>query len=294
MAAALMTSARLLPHETRAAARAPLTAELRGLAVAHDLPAYRWICENLDSMTAAARNDPAAVQRHTAEGLVLARRYRLVWAQGLSAATSAMLATVAGRFDAAEAAYAKADTLLQQVGAHHTTGLRTLALINIRLLQGRTAEIEPTVRAAYESAGAPVAVVRALVLARLGRLDEALAVSVAPVPLRDHLYGLELDFRAQLAVLHGDRDMATALVGHLLPLRDQLAGAAGAVYAGRPLAHALADLHRLLGEDRAAAEGYALAELTADAWGSAHLAANARRAAADLAEARAHRRTFAT
>ncbi|MEU6194761.1 BTAD domain-containing putative transcriptional regulator [Streptomyces sp. NPDC047061] len=294
MAAALMTSARLLPHETRAATRSQLTAELRDLAHAHDLPAYRWICENLDSMTAAARNDPAAVQRHTAEGLVLARRYRMVWAQGLSAATSAMLATVAGRFEAAEAAYAEADTLLQRVGAHHATGLRTLAVITMRFVQGRVAEIEPVVRAVYESAGAPVAVAQALVLARLGRLDEALAVPVAPEPLQDHLYGLELDFRAQLAVLHRDHDSAAALLGHLLPLRDQLAGAAGAVYASRPLAHALADLHRLLGEDRAAAEGYALAERTAHAWGSAHLAADARRAAADLAEARARRRTLAT
>ncbi|MEU1167637.1 LuxR family transcriptional regulator, partial [Streptomyces sp. NPDC005921] len=151
MAAALMTSARLLPHETRAADRPPLTAELRGLAHAHDLPAYRWVCEHLDAMTAAARNDPAAVRRHTVEGLALARRYRLVWAQGLSAASSAMLAAVTGRFEAAEAGYAEADTLLQRVGAHHATGLRTLGLISMRLAQDRTAEIEPMVRAVYES-----------------------------------------------------------------------------------------------------------------------------------------------
>ncbi|MGW3126496.1 BTAD domain-containing putative transcriptional regulator [Streptomyces sp. NPDC001123] len=294
MAAALMTSARLLPHETRAGARPPLTAELRGLAQAHDLPAYRWVCENLDAMTAAARNDPAAVHRHTAEGLVLARRYRLVWAQGLSAATSAMLACVTGRFAAAEAAYAEADTLLQRVGAHHATGLRTLGLITMRLVQDRAADVEPLVRDVYESAPGQVAVAWALVLARLGRRDEALAVPVPAEPPRDHLYGLELDFRAQLAVLHRDHDTAAALLGHLRPLRDQLAGAAGTAYASRPLAHALADLHRLLGEDRAAAEGYALAARTAHAWGSAHLAADARRAAADLADARARRRTFAT
>lgn len=294
MAAALMTSARLLPHETRAADRPPLTAELRHLAHAHDLPAYRWVCEHLDAMTAAARNDPAAVRRHTVEGLALARRYRLVWAQGLSAASSAMLAAVTGRFEAAEAGYAEADTLLQRVGAHHATGLRTLGLISMRLAQDRAAEIEPMVRAVYESAGGPVAVAQALVLARLGRLDEALAVPVSAEPLRDHLYGLELDFRAQLAVLHRDHDTAVALLPHLLPLRDQLAGAAGAAYASRPLAQALADLHRLLGDDRAAAEGYALAERTAHAWGSTHLAESARRAAADLAEAHSHRRTFAT
>ncbi|MEU2773478.1 BTAD domain-containing putative transcriptional regulator [Streptomyces sp. NPDC007162] len=294
LAAALMTSARLLPHETRAAARPPLTAELRALARAHDLPAYRWVCEHLDAMTAGAGNDPAAVHRHTAEGLALARRYRLVWAQGLSAATRAMLAAVGGRFEAAEADYAEADSLLQRVGAHHATGLRTLGLITLRLAQDRAAEIEPMVRAVYESAGGPVAVAQALVLARLGRLDESLAVPVDPEPRRDHLHGLELDFRAQLAVLHGDHDTAAALLGQLVPLRGQLAGAAGAAYASRPLAHALADLHRLLGEDRAAAEAYALAERTAHAWGSAHLAASARRAAAHLAEARARRRTFTT
>ncbi|MFF7981279.1 ATP-binding protein [Streptomyces sp. NPDC007901] len=294
MAAALMTSARLLPHETRAADRPPLTAELRDLVHAHDLPAYRWVCEHLDTMTAAARNDPAAVRRHTVEGLALARRYRLVWAQGLSAASSAMLAAVTGRFEAAEAGYAEADTLLQRVGAHHATGLRTLGLISMRLAQDRAAEIEPMVRAVYESAGGPVAVAQALVLARLGRLDEALAVPVSAEPLRDHLYGLELDFRAQLAVLHRDHDTAATLLTHLLPLRDQLAGAAGAAYASRPLAHALADLHRLLGDDRAAADGYALAERTAHAWGSTYLAESARRAAAALADARTRRRTFAT
>ncbi|MGY5116683.1 BTAD domain-containing putative transcriptional regulator [Streptomyces sp. 900105755] len=294
MAAALMASARLLPHEHRTGTRPALTAELRDLARAHDLPAYRWVCENLDAMTAAARNDPAAVHRHTAEGLALARRYRLVWAQGLSAATTAMLACVTGRFESAEAAYTEADTLLQRVGAHHATGLRTLGLITMRLVQDRAADVEPLVRTVYESAPGQVAVAWALVLARLGRLDEALAVPVSAEPPRDHLYGLELDFRAQLAVVHRDHGTAAALLGHLRPLRDQLAGATGAAYASRPLAHALADLHRLLGEDRLAAEGYALAERTALAWGSAHLAADARRAAADLAEARARRRTLAT
>ncbi|MFD5543418.1 ATP-binding protein, partial [Streptomyces sp. NPDC127079] len=292
LAAALMTSARLLPPETRAAARPPLTAELRALARAHDLPAYRWVCEHLDAMTAGAGNDPAAVHRHTAEGLALARRYRLVWAQGLSAATRGMLAAVGGRFEAAEADYAEADSLLQRVGAHHATGLRTLGLITMRLAQDRAAEIEPMVRAVYESAGGPVAVAQALVLARLGRLDESLAVPVDPEPRRDHLHGLELDFRAQLAVLHRDHGAAAALLGHLVPLRDQLAGAAGAAYASRPLAHALADLYRLLGEDRAAAEAYALAARTAQVWGSAHLAAGAHRAATRLSETRARRRTF--
>ncbi|MFJ3233882.1 BTAD domain-containing putative transcriptional regulator [Streptomyces sp. NPDC086787] len=293
LSSALMTSAKLLPHEAHGDAREPLVAELRDLARAHDLPAYRWVCEHLDGMTAAARNDPAALRRHTAEGLVLARRYRMVWAQGLGAATSAMLAAVTGHFDVAERGYAEADELLQRVGAHHATGLRILALVAIRLAQGRPAEVEPAMREVYETVGAPVGVALSLILARQGRFDEALAVHCPPRPVTDHLYGIELDFRAQLAVLHNDHESAAALTAHLLPVRAQLAGAAGAAYATRPLAHALADLFRLLGEDRSAAENYALAGRTALAWGSRHLATDARRAAADLDAARGRRRTFA-
>ncbi|MGW0871228.1 BTAD domain-containing putative transcriptional regulator [Streptomyces sp. NPDC002740] len=294
LAAALMTSAKLLPHEARDDARTPLVAELRELARTHDLPAYRWVCQNLDAMTAATLNDPAAVRRHNAQGLVLAHRYRMVWAQGINAATSAMLASVAGRFEEAESSYAEADVLLQRVGAHHAQGLRTLGLTTIRLAQGRTAEIEPVMRGVYDTVGPPVGVALALVLARLGRLDEARAVRFPAEPVTDHLYGMELDFRSQLAVLHHDQDTASALIEHLLPLRRQLAGAAGAVYATRPLAHALADLYLLLDEERAAAEHYALAERTALAWGSPHLAAGARQAAAELSATRARRRTFAT
>ncbi|WP_405885980.1 BTAD domain-containing putative transcriptional regulator [Streptomyces sp. NBC_01384] len=293
LAAALMTSAKLLPHEAMGDERRPLVSELRELARAHDLPAYRWVCQNLDAMTAATLNNPAAVRRHTAEGLALAQRYGMVWAQGINTATSAMLASIAGRFEEAESQYTEAAVLLQRVGSHQAQSLRTLGVITIRLAQGRTAEIEPVMRGVYESVGAPVGVALALVLARLGRLDEARAVSFPAEPVTDHLYGMELDFRSQLAVLHDDLETAATLTEHLLPLRQQLAGAAGAVYATRPLAHALADLYRLLGEEQAAAENYALAEHTALTWGSPHLAASACRAVAELSTERARRRTFA-
>lgn len=291
LAAALMTSARLLPNEVQGSARTPLVTELRELARAHDLPAYRWICEHLDGMTAAALNDPETVRRRTADGLALARRYRMLWAQGLGAASSAMLAAVAGRFDAAEALYAEADGLLQRVGAHHATGLRTLGLSTVRLAQGRVTEVERMIRAVYDQAGPSVGVLLALVLTRLGRSDEASEVRFPAEPVTDHLYGIELDYRSQLAVLHDDHATAAALIERMLPFRDQLAGAAGTAYASRPVAHALGDLHRLLGEDRSAAEHYALAARTARAWGSPHLTAAADRAAADLETTRASRPT---
>ncbi|MGW1559331.1 BTAD domain-containing putative transcriptional regulator [Streptomyces sp. NPDC002144] len=292
LASALMTSAKLLPHEVQGAVRMPLVAELRQLAETHDLPAYRWVCEHLDGMTAATRNDPAGLRRHNAEGLELALRYRMVWAQGIAAATSAMLAAVYGRFDEAEARYAEADGLLRRVGAHHATGPRTLGLITIRLAQGRADDIEPVVRDLHAEIGTPVAVAHALVLARLGRLDEAAAVSFLPRPVTDHLYGIELDYRCEVAVLLGDTDTAALLIEHILPIRDQFAGTAGAAYATRPLAHALADLYRLLGEDRAAAEHYALAERVALAWDAPHRVTEARRAAVQLESERKRRRTL--
>ncbi|MFD5422092.1 ATP-binding protein, partial [Streptomyces sp. NPDC127069] len=275
LASALMTSARLLPHERQAEARDPLVARLRLLAAEHDLPAYRWVCEHLDAMTAATRNDPAGVRRHTGEGLHLADRYGMLWARGINATTRAMLAAVEGRFTEAEERYAQADELFRRVGAHHANGPRTLGLWTIRFTQGRTADIERSVREVHEAVGAPVAVAHALLLARQGRLDEAREIRFPARPVTDHLYGVELDYRSELAVLHGDTATARLLAGHLLPLRDQFGGAAGAAYATRPLAQPLGDLYRLLGEEGAAADAYARAERVALAWNSPHHAAPA-------------------
>lgn len=282
LASALMTSAGLLPHETQGAVRTPLVDELRVLARDHDLPAHRWVCEHLDTLTAATRNDPDAVRRHTAAGLELAHRYRMRWAQGINTATSAMLAAVTGRFEEAEARYTEADGLFQRVGAHHATAPRTLGLWTIRLAQRREAELEPAVREVYEAVGTPVAVAHALVLARLGRLDEAAAVPFPVRPVTDHLYGMELDYRAELAVLLEDRDTAESLIGALLPLKEQFAGVAGGAYATRPLAHALGDLYRLVGDPGPAAEAYALAERVARIWDAPHHMTAAHRALTEL------------
>ncbi|MFD9430129.1 AAA family ATPase [Streptomyces sp. NPDC060002] len=293
LASALMTSARLMPHEGQHTAREPLVAELRQLALAHDLPAYHWVCEHLDTLTAAARNDPALVRRHTADGLRLALRYRLLWAQGINTLTLAMLAAVEGRYAEAETAYVEADVLLRRIGAHRAADLRTMGLMTIRLTQGRTAEIERDVREIHSAVGAPVAVLHALVLARLGRTDEARAVPFPERPVTDHLYGLELDYRSELAVLLNDTGAAAMLITHLLPLQDQFGGAAGGAYASRPLAHALADLYRLVDEEQAAADSYTRAEQVARAWHSTHHVDTARRAAAALPPPGARRRTFA-
>ncbi|MFE6826213.1 BTAD domain-containing putative transcriptional regulator [Streptomyces sp. NPDC057690] len=292
LASALMTAAKQLPYEVQTAARGPLVAELRALVRDHDFPAYHWICEHLDGLTAAARNDPAGMRRHVTEGLRIARRYGLVWAQGLSTVTWAMLETIAGRFDAAEATYLEARGLLERVGAHHADSLHALAWFTIRLAQGRPAEVEPVMREVYARVGAPVGAAFALVLIRLGRLDEAGEVGLSPKVPTDHLYGMELDYRAEIAVRLRDTDAARPLVADLSQVCDQLGSAVGGAYATRPLAQALGDLHRLLGEHPAAVENYALAERVAHSWKAPHLVTDARRAQAELAAERDGRRLF--
>ncbi|MGW6520583.1 hypothetical protein [Streptomyces sp. NPDC054962] len=203
-----------------------------------------------------------------------------------------MLAAVEGRYAEAETAYVEADVLLRRIGAHRAADLRTLGLMTIRLTQGRTAEIEQDVREIHSAVGAPVAVLHAIVLARLGRTDEARATPFPASPVTDHLYGLEPDYRSELAVLLNDTSAATVLITHLLPLQDQFGGAAGGASASRPLAHALADLYRLVDEEQAAADSYTRAEQVARAWHSAHHVDTARRAAAALPPPGARRRTF--
>ncbi|MFG3034496.1 hypothetical protein ACGFZJ_39075 [Streptomyces sp. NPDC048253] len=89
----------------------------------------------MDTLTAAARNDPDRVRRHTSDGLRLAHRYRLLWAQGINTLTLAMLAAVEGRYAEAETAYVESDVLLRRIGAHRAADLRTLGLMTIRLTQ---------------------------------------------------------------------------------------------------------------------------------------------------------------
>ncbi|QMU80479.1 AAA family ATPase [Streptacidiphilus sp. PB12-B1b] len=289
LAAALMTMAKPVPHEFQADHRAPLVAELRSLAAEHDLPAYQWLGEHLAGTVCGARNDVAGLRRHTEEGLLIARRYRMLWAQAINSSTMAMLAHVEGRFEAAEAGYAETRELARRAGAAHGDDLYTLGLVTVRLTQERTGEVEAVMRGVYEKLGPSAGYSYALVLARQGRIEEARALHWTPGPMPDHLYGLDIEFRAQLAHLLEDREAAHGLIRLLLPIRGQLAGGAGTAYATRPLAHALGDLCRLVGDDEAAAENYALAEAVAVQWGSAHLAAGARTAAA-LLESQVRRR----
>ncbi|MFD9595844.1 BTAD domain-containing putative transcriptional regulator [Kitasatospora sp. NPDC059973] len=283
LAAALTTMTRLMPHELEGERRGLVIAELRDLTEEHELPAYRWVCEHVDARIAAVCNDAEAVREHAERGVEIARRYGMPEAEVTSTATLAMLAHARGEFDEAERLYGWVRARLHGGNAWHGADLYDRGLVAVRLGQGRVEELEPHMRVLHDTWGVLGGEAFAVVLALQGKLDEARAVRLAPVPTADHFFGVRLGARAKLAYLLGDRRAAAELVPHLAPLQDQLGSAATGGFCTRPLALALAEVHVLLGDLPAARLAYARAEEVALQWGAEHLAADARAGAAALA-----------
>ncbi|MFD0265726.1 BTAD domain-containing putative transcriptional regulator [Streptomyces sp. NPDC127106] len=283
LAAALTTMTKLLPHEHQASGCPPVVAELRELTRRHDLPAYRWVCEQADAMIAAIGNDAEQVERHAHEGLALARRYRMPEAEAASLSTLAMLAHARGHFTEAEHLYEQVRERLVRHNAPRAADLHARGIITIRLSQGRIAEIEAPARALHAAWGTRGGEALALVLALQGRTEEARAVRFEPLPVPDHFYGVRLGARARLACLLDDTAAAAALVPLLLPLREQFGSAATTAFCTRPLALALGEVYALLGDTAAARDAFRQAADVARTWGSPHTQAAAEEAERALA-----------
>ncbi|MFD3557356.1 BTAD domain-containing putative transcriptional regulator [Streptomyces goshikiensis] len=270
LAAALTTMTKLLPHEAQAARCGPAVAELRALVKKHDLPAYRWVCEQVDATVSAIGNDAEAVERHARTGLAVARRYRMPEAEAASLSTLAMLAHARGRFAEAENLYEQVRERLERHNAPRAADLHARGLITIRLSQGRVAEIEPLARTVATAWGTRGGEALALVLALQGRIEEARAVRFDPEPAKDHFYGVRLGARTRLACLLADTEAAAALIPHLHSVRDQFGSAATTAFCTRPLGLALGEAHALLGNVPAARSAFEEAGEVARAWGSDH------------------------
>ncbi|MFD9379338.1 BTAD domain-containing putative transcriptional regulator [Streptomyces sp. NPDC059999] len=260
--------------------REVLATELRVLGYAHDLPANSWVREHISGMAAGARNDVAGVRRHALKGRAIAARHRLVEAEAINLSTLAMLAHVEGRFADAEAGYAEVRDRLRANGSSHGDFVHVLGLTTVRLSQGRPSDAEPLLRAVDDGSAPLARLALAVVLARQGRTDRVHALGPLSTGVPDHLYSIALTLRAELACLLRDRSAARELLPLLLPARDQLAGAAGISFVTRPLAHALGEIHRLLGDEPEALRHFARAEEVARRWRSPHLEAAARAAVA--------------
>ncbi|MGW6819880.1 BTAD domain-containing putative transcriptional regulator [Streptomyces sp. NPDC055005] len=276
---ALAASSGVVPRGS-AGHREVLATELRVLGYAHDLPANSWVREHISGMAAGARNDVAGVRRHALKGRAIAARHRLVEAEAINLSTLAMLAHVEGRFADAEAGYAEVRDRLRANRSSHGDFVHVLGLTTVRLSQGRPWDAEPLLRAVDDGTAPLARLALAVVLARQGGTDRVHALGPLSTGVPDHLYSIALTLRAELACLLRDRSAARELLPLLLPAGDQLAGAAGISFVTRPLAHALGEIHRLLGNESEALRHFARAEEVARRWRSPHLAAAARAALA--------------
>ncbi|MFC8430896.1 BTAD domain-containing putative transcriptional regulator [Streptomyces sp. NPDC057253] len=279
LALALASAAKCRSYERAVAFRARTSAELRPLAERLDLPVYRWVCEFIDGSVAGALGDPHALRRHAEAGLDLARRYRLVEPEAVHQASLAMLAHVRGDFDEAVRGYDEVGALMHRHGMMHAQNFHELGLITVGL--GRGPGLEPGAEAAelarerYERNGPIDGDTYALVLARQGRVAEARAIRRGPLR-HDHHHTRNTGIRAELAALLGRREEAPELIRQLLPVHDQLSGAAYTVFAMRPVAHYLGLLYRLIGNEETAVRSFERAETVARRWGAEHWVAAAR------------------
>ncbi|MFJ4626863.1 BTAD domain-containing putative transcriptional regulator [Streptomyces sp. NPDC088847] len=267
--------------------RALLAAELRALGYAHDLPANNWVREHTGAMAAGARNDVERVRRHTREGRAIAGRHRLVEAEAINLLTLAMLANVEGRFAESEASYTEVRDRLRYHGSPFGDFVYVVGLTSVRFGQDRPRSAEPLLRSLLPGSVPIAELALGVALARQGEHAQAHLLgrhtpTVVPV-VPDHLYGIALSLRAELAFLLGDMTTARELIPLLRPLRTQLAGAASVSFATRPFAHSLGELHRLLGDEDEALRQFARAEDVARRWGSRHLAGAARAASQERA-----------
>ncbi|MFJ2157074.1 BTAD domain-containing putative transcriptional regulator [Streptomyces sp. NPDC087856] len=285
-----LTVAAVVKPEGFSDRRALLAAELRVLGYAHDLPANNWVREHTGAMAAGARNDVERVRRHTRDGRAIAGRHRLVEAEAINLLTLAMLANVEGRFAESEAGYTEVRDRLRYHGSPFGDFVYVVGLTSVRLGQDRPRAAEPLLRSLLPGSVPIAELALGVALARQGDREQAHlsgrhTPTVVPV-VPDHLYGIALSLRAELAFLLGDMTTARELIPLLLPLRTQLAGAASVSFATRPFAHSLGELHRLLGDEDEALRQFARAEDVARRWGSRHLAEAARAASQERAARR--------
>ena len=287
LALALSEQAREASWDREPDRRAFLARKIARIGAEHNLVAYRWRGEYIAATTAAARNDPATLRHHIHRGLDLAHTYEMAEPQAVGLSAQAMLAHIAGRFDDAEQLYGEACVHLKTQGSPHAAGFGVLATVTIRASQQRLAEFAPAAAALQTQYGPAAVDAAAAALALAGHHDQARALLREPPPLRpDFYFSIFATLRAMAVVAIGHRELAEELYAALLPVQNQLAGAASTSLAMRPVAHTLGELAHMLGRTTAA-EHLATAVDVAETWQAPVWQADARRVLATVHAERA-------
>ncbi|GGQ70532.1 ATP-binding protein [Kitasatospora griseola] len=281
---ALAAQARACDHELAPVDRLLLAEEITALAVAHDLPAYRWHAEHLAATAAAVRGDLPALRRHLTAGEELAQRYRLAELSDVVLCQRGMLELAADRVEQATALYDRAMAGLRERGSLHADALDALVRITIAHREGRLGEMLPLIERHRAQYGPLVADVTALALLAVGRPpEEARAARVERRTVQaDYFRSLFLVLRADAAMALDERAEIAELLDELRPFADLVAGASSTSIASRPVALSLGELARRLGRTAEAADHFRHAAEVARRWESPSWEAQARTALSTL------------
>ncbi|MEV4825630.1 BTAD domain-containing putative transcriptional regulator [Micromonospora sp. NPDC049274] len=273
---------RTMSYESQAPQRRELALELRDLADEHGLVSYQWVAEQVLGHAAAALNEPAELRASVARQGRLAQTYQLNEAQVLHLCSLAVLAHIAGDFEAARRHYDEVAAQMRRQGSLHAEAFHYFAVGTLLISQGRFGEHVEATRRVRGLLGPIVDDLLALALISSGRVDEARAMPIGRHIYRpDYFESALLSVRAMVIVALGRRDLAQPVIDALLPVRDQLAGFSTTAAVVRPIALTLGELFRLVDRPEEAARHFRLAASVACRWESPHWLAEARAALAD-------------
>ncbi|WP_433210212.1 ATP-binding protein [Dactylosporangium sp. CS-047395] len=277
LALGLAARGRSMPYDLEVPARRAVALELRDLAAAHGLVAYRWLAEQMLGNAAAASNEADELRTSTARQGTLAATYHLPEPQSIHLAQRATLAHIEGDLAGSRALYDECLESMRRQGSLHGDAFHFFATFGVMLSEGRLAEfVEPT-RYVAQELGTVAHDAFALTLVAAGRMDEARAVRIGVHPVRpDYFASAFLTVRTLAIVALGRVDLAEPVIQALLPVRSQLAGVSSTSIAMQPVALSLGELYRLQDRRSAALESFQLAADVAARWGSPHWLARAK------------------
>ncbi|WP_369779842.1 BTAD domain-containing putative transcriptional regulator [Streptomyces sp. R33] len=277
---------RRIDCELEPAAYLELHEELAEVAASQDSPEYSWMSAYTAARIAAARNDPAQMERCLLRADEIARTYELGGAFAIAQLRRPMVAMAQGRFGEAEQDLASAVAELRARGAVDLSGLAGLAAGCIRLQQDRLAEVLPVVLAVWEQYQPLNEALTALALLAADRTEEAREVFARRVPIRrDFVYSILTALRGIAAIAFGDRQAAAEVYRDLLPFQGLAGGASSLSLVFRPVAQTLGELAQFLGHAQDAQRHYREAARVAAAWDSPHWSDAAQAALARLPQA---------
>ncbi|QUX26677.1 AAA family ATPase [Nocardiopsis akebiae] len=253
----------------RAPQRVEIGAELVDLASRHGLVTFEVLGRLVLVQAYSALADFGAADAHAAGADRLGSRYGIALVGVFTRWYEALRTAARGSVEEAEAAYRAASVRLADTGMPGVEqGILPLALLCLRLREGRPAEVDP------RQDWGPYAL-WADALARPG--SAPLPPDAPPGLLGEALTCLA----ARAATAVGDRPAMERAHRLLSPAAGELAGAGSGLLTLGPVAHQLGDLDRALGRRERAAEHYRLALRVAARAESPHWTAAARAALAE-------------